>query len=679
MDREERRSPVKLDIEAIRARSNKDEAPEVEEAEVRLREAERTLEEARSELAQAQKELDHARDANERLRRELEERERELRAAASDRKALAAIKDSLKNEVLLLGRKLQEVCRRLAEATDGEQMKLLEKELAQIKRQLDQRNTQIFGSQSERRRHSPSGDDDDKKNRRKRRRSGPTPQPKLPIEEVHHTLSDEDCKEGCPSCGSDLEEWKNQVDTSEEITAQRDRYKLIVHVRHKYRCKACKHIVTAPLSEPRFNPGGRYTPEFAANILWDKFRNHLPLNRQATAMRCHGLDVSRQTLSEQALRAFELLYPTLMVLHERILQAVLVHVDETSWRMMKPEETKRWWLWGVSDGEAVVFMLLPTRGQAGARLLLRDYSGFVMADDYTVYDCLEKERSRKGRQVVIDNENNEYELVSPDYTLGTCWVHARRYLFRAERYHPEAGEALDLIDAVFRVDREAQEAAEQRVEADGDLDGQTAATRFEQYLLEERAARREAESRSIIRKLDEWRRRQEPRPGTALAEALNHLNKIWDRLELVLTDPRIPLDNNLIERLIRDPVLGRKNFQGSRSELGAAVVALFYSLLCTCVLMGLDPLAYLTRALRHAVANPGATYLPHDYRRECREAEEKAKAEARAMEAEAESTGAARSEAEAEAEEKRRARSARPPVPAAPAFGSDEHQPAPLA
>lgn len=77
-----------------------------------------------------------------------------------------------------------------------------------------------------------------------------------------------------------------------------------------------------------------------------------------------------------------------------------------------------------------------------------------------------------------------------------------------------------------------------------------------------------------------------------------------------MTDPRIPLDNNATERGIRGPVVGRRNHFGSKSERGTEVAAIFYTLLETAKLCGVDPARYLREA---ALADArGEVLLPHD-------------------------------------------------------------------
>jgi len=447
----------------------------------------------------------------------------------------------------------------------------------------------LFGRRSERREVKKEDEERQAKKKKKAKRRGVRPQPKLPMKEKLHSLDAAELEGGCEKCGGDLEIWKGQFEESERITARRVVYEILVDKQQKYHCTSCKHIVTAPKPES-FMPGGRYTEDLAVKVAVDKYCDSIPLNRQAQRMARRGLYVTSQTLWDQIERLYILLAPTLVVLHESILQAKLVYADETSWRMMRMGSTKKWWVWVLSDGEAVYFQIVPTRGNAAGRQLFKDYDGIVMADDYSVYNSLEKERTKQGGRVQIMNEDGTLiTLPTPDYTLVSCWAHARRYIFNAARYHEEADEALDLIGKLYGVEREAKKEALKRVQLEreaGDLD---ADSHFQGYLEKARKRLRKEKSRPIIHELDAWRKAQSPIPGTALDEALAQLDRIWDRLLL------------------------------SRSETGTRVAALFYSLISTCRLMRLDPHDYLIEATRRAIEDRHSVFLPHDFRKLLRE------------------------------------------------------------
>ena len=100
-------------------------------------------------------------------------------------------------------------------------------------------------------------------------------------------------------------------------------------------------------------------------------------------------------------------------------------------------------------------------------------------------------------------------------------------------------------------------------------------------------------------------------PESGLVKAIDYMLGMWKGLVRFLDDPRIPLDNNATERGLRGMVVGRKNHYGSRSKRGTEVAALFYSLIESAKLCGVEPKAYLLQAVRAALANPGTVTLPH--------------------------------------------------------------------
>lgn len=90
------------------------------------------------------------------------------------------------------------------------------------------------------------------------------------------------------------------------------------------------------------------------------------------------------------------------------------------------------------------------------------------------------------------------------------------------------------------------------------------------------------------------------------------MDKIRAELSLFVTDPDIPLDNNASERGMRALAVGRKNHYGSKSLRGTEVAALFYSLIETCKLVGVEPEKYLKAAALANIENPGTVILPHE-------------------------------------------------------------------
>lgn len=593
------RAGITLDLTAIRARQVEDLVRDHAQAVRRLEETQRALADA------------------ERSRQDAERARQDAEASLANlvgRKADVDLKNRvLLNENAVLMKRISELVQQLSQATERDLQLLLSAELAVLHRRLDDRNRALFGRSSERRGNKDSESEDDKKKKRKKKRSGGTrsPQVALPVHIVPHTLPQSEIERGCLKCtGGELREMKGQFDTSEEVNRIRVRYEILEHRCQKYRCAGCGWITQAD-GPDKLIAGGRYSIDLAVETALDKYGDHIPLHRQVRRMARDGLMVTTQALWDQLLRMYVLLLPTLLALHERILRADLCYADESTWRVMSNQGgSKQWWLWAVSDGEAVYFQIVPSRGGDAARQLLQNFAGILMADDYTVYVALEKCRSLSGGvQQVIDEEGNLVDVPTPDFVLVTCLMHIRRYLLKAEKYHPEASPALDDIAELYQIEDLAKERADERIAAAAQpLDKAEARA----VLLEERRLLRDSRSREVVARLDAWRTQTLRLDGSALAEAINHLDRVWPRFVKFLEDPKIPLDNGHAEREMRGPVVSRKNYYGSRSDAGARVAALFFSLIHSARGMGLDVRDYLGAAVLRAVRKPGSVWTPWD-------------------------------------------------------------------
>jgi transposase len=489
--------------------------------------------------------------------------------------------DTLRQVAVLLERendRLHERLRRLATEIDhlkGKTATTIQREIEALKELLAQRDQVIFGDKTEKRSHPGAGAPTSE--RLPRRGHGPRVQPALPILDVIHELDKADL--ACPQCGGDLVEMKGQTEDSEEVTVVERRFAILKHKRLKYRC-ACNGCVDTAPGPVKLQPGSRYSMAFAVEVAVNKYLDHLPLERQARIMRREGLLIDSQTLWDQLDVLAGVLQPTYDALVRHVLEAEVVGADETWWRLMEKKGAKRWWVWSVTREDAVIYKTLPSRSQEAARQVLNGYRGIVMADGYSAYAAL----ARAG----------------PSFALAHCWAHVRRKFVEAEPHYPEpCRKALDLIGRLYAVETEVPSAfgPENRAE-----------------MLALRGRLRDERSRAIVREIRDWALAERPLPESSLGKAITYMLGLWKGLTLFLDDPRIPVDNNQTERGLRGVVLGRKNHYGSRSERGTQVAALFYSLLESAKLAGVEPKLYLLTVTRTALENPGTVTLPHELR-----------------------------------------------------------------
>lgn len=578
-------------------------------------------------LAAGQANLERRAQHAERERLEaLQQRAEALAQAArlqQDFEELQAKYDAVQLEVNVLMERISKLTIELADAKDKDRQLYLSEEIKRLQRALRSQAGELYGSSKSERRGAPEGEattepeadattgpqaedaqqrleqeaqqaEKEKKKRKRKKKKPSASQPQLDLKEVHHYLDEPDCD--CPRCGHPMKEMGGDASDITELVAVVTRsYVIERHIQHKYRCNQCHHIDTALGVETRLVKGGRYDLTFAVEVALDKYLDHLPLERQARRMGRAGLQVTSQTLWDQLVVLYTLLFPTFKALSERVRTAKLLHADETSWRMMGKKRSKKWWLWLLVGDKGALFELLPSRGNSSAKSILRDYDGLLVADGYGVYRSLEGAESKRAADPQRMLDLNEPAL--PDYLLAGCWSHARRPFVKAEKNGLDVKEGLDLIGELYAIEALAKERAEGDPEA----------------LLEHRRQLREERSREVVAKIKAWRDQLWALPKSGLDKGLTFLNNQWKQLTVFLDHPMVPLDNNRAERNIRGPVLGRKNYQGVRSTQGAQVAAMMFSLFASCEIEEVNPRLWMLEATKRALKTPGAVLLPHEF------------------------------------------------------------------
>lgn len=408
---------------------------------------------------------------------------------------------------------------------------------------------------------------------------GPHAQPKLPIEIVDHTLANDQCE--CDICGGRLEEIEEQTEDSEEITVIERTYKIVVNQRLKYHCCDChSNVITAPMP-PRLVPGGRYSNEFAISIAIDKYADNIPLERQVERMARSGLVVTSSTLVDQLHALTDLFEP---VKRELFIWAFdnepVINVDETGWPFADRKVGKRRrTAWCVSSPRAVIHHLLASKSTKTAQTLIGGYEGVVVADGYQVYVSLARAEGKEG------------------FTLANCWAHVLRKFRDCLDSEPQkADEILNRIGKLYDVEHQV----------DGPFPGNEEAQA-------KRLRLRQIHSLPITNEIRQWAFSQGGLRRSDFGKTIAYMLKRWERLTVFLSNPRVPLDNNHAERSLRKLVIGRKVHYGSRSEAGLRFAEVHYSLIDSCLLNDVDPLAYYRFLLNARLNDPQAIILPHEY------------------------------------------------------------------
>jgi hypothetical protein len=97
-----------------------------------------------------------------------------------------------------------------------------------------------------------------------------------------------------------------------------------------------------------------------------------------------------------------------------------------------------------------------------------------------------------------------------------------------------------------------------------------------------------------------------------LGRAIAYTLKLWEGLNVFLGNPDVPMDTNGVERGLRGPVVGRKNFYGAKTLANARISAVWYSVIQTCLMNGVDPREYITGVLE-AILSKEKVVMPWEW------------------------------------------------------------------
>src|SRR5450631_1700269 len=278
--------------------------------------------------------------------------------------------------------------------------------------------------------------------------------------------------ENCPCCGS-AKLSKLGEDITETLEVIPRQWKVIQTVRERFSCRACEKI-TQPPAPFHVTPRGFAGPNLLAMILFEKFGQHQPLNRQSERYRREGIDLSVSTLADLVGASTTVLQPLHALIEVHVLGAERLHGDDTNVPILAKGKTitGRVWVYvrddkpfGGAPPPATLFYASRDRTREHPERHLAHFAGLLQADAYDGYNRLYLPDRKPG-----------------PITEALCWSHARRKFFEladiavnarrgkdAPPISPIAFEAIKRIDALFDIEREINGLpAEQRLAARGE-------------------------------------------------------------------------------------------------------------------------------------------------------------------------------------------------------------------
>lgn len=355
-----------------------------------------------------------------------------------------------------------------------------------------------------------------------------------------------------------------------ERLCQRSSYYVKRYLRPVVKIKHSKQLVNQPAPDAVFDRS--YADiSLLAGILVDKFQYHMPLFRQHQRMAQSGIKIARSNLTSWTHRTAALLAAIYNAVLASALRSSVLAIDESPMKVGQEKKGKmhRGYMWVIyGDKDEVVFLYSDTRAMSAIEPYIKDFSGKVITDGYTVYDKL----------------SAKYDNIEH----ASCWAHTRREFFEAKDYEPvRSNKALELIQKLYEVEAEIRE-------------GKLADVKKQQY--------RVLNARSTVDALFDWLKEEQKNnsllPSNKFQKAASYALKREEGLRVYLRDPAVPIDTNHLERQIRPIPMGRKNWLFCWTEVGAHAVAVVQTLISCCKLHGVNPFEYFVDVLARIDSHP---------------------------------------------------------------------------
>jgi transposase len=409
-----------------------------------------------------------------------------------------------------------------------------------------------------------------------RKRGGRQPLARhLKRERIVHDLAE--AEKHCHGCGQNLRLIAEE--TSERYEYIPASMKVIQDVCLKYACDCTVRTATKPPQPIAKSTAGA---SLLAQVIVSKWADHQPLHRQEKIFERHGVEISRKTMGGWMAQCALLLDPLYQLLKKELFSSKVIGTDDTSVKVLDRKlpfarNGRMWPYVGDAHHPVIVYDYTPTRARAGPAQFLEGYKGYLQADAYSVYDA--------------------FFRPSRGMTEVGCWMHARRYFFKAlESDQAHMGPALHLIARLYRVEESAR--------------GLSA---------EQRLALRQRVSARLIRKFHTYllNLQREVLPKSPSGAAVRYTLNQWGALTRFLEDGELEIDNGATERANRDIALGRGNWTFFGSDGGGRTAAVLRSFIASCKRCSVEPFAWfhdvLSRLPAHSIARLDEL-LPHNWK-----------------------------------------------------------------
>ena len=382
----------------------------------------------------------------------------------------------------------------------------------------------------------------------------------------------------CECCGATMQD-SGMTEDAEYLTVIPRQYLVIRQKRHKYCCGKCHGSVKTAPAPKRITPGSVLSDELVVDVALSKYCDLIPVERYAAMAGRQGLkELPPQSLIEGTHNLADFVKPAYSQVKEEALQSTVLHADETPHRMLEGAESSSWYLWGFSNQRASYFEIRDTRsGDVASELLNQSRCEFLVSDVFSGYAKAVRETNEVRRARDLPEVQNVY-----------CNAHARRKFKEARKKFSEAQYFIDQYKEIYRLEGQIREKPppDKVPKIRSEM-----APIFEAMRLKAEECSKDYSSKS------------------AMGKAIRYFLKNYLELTLCTKNVDLPVDNNSQERLLRNPVIGRKTWYGTHSKRGAETAAILFSLVESCKLNKVNPREYF-KALIDDLHAGQAPYTP---------------------------------------------------------------------
>lgn len=483
-----------------------------------------------------------------------------------------------RSSLLLVAKTMQQITRQMAAYVSE-----LEEKVMEVDGKYIRIRTITFAPSSEK-----SKNDKEKKGGNHGKRG---PSSKLPsdryreaeIVEKHVTF---EVLPSCPCCNREMQD-SGMSETSEYIDLVPKKYFIVRQIRHKYRCGSCHGSIQTAPPVPRVVPGSAFSDEVIVDATLSKYNDLLPMERYCKIAEQQGFPgLPPQTLIGLSLKLANFLKPVYELLKKEVLVSKVLMADETRHKMLEGSKKSNWFLWGFLGDTGGFFECHDTRsGDVASAILKNSNCEVLVSDAYTGY----------GKAV---RETNELRIDEggPIIEMALCNAHGRRqFVMKDDKLNvPDVKYMVEQYGKIYLLEREAKGLIDE-----GILEiRQKMRPHFDAMRLHAGDVVDGYPSKSVI------------------YNAFQYFLKYFTGLTLFLSNPRIPIDNNPSERMLRCPVIGRKTWYGTHSPDGAEAMAIHFSLVNSCKINNVNPRIYY-RELTSALHQKKQPFTPYTFK--CRQ------------------------------------------------------------